>query len=267
MPTRIEQKFADLARAGKKGFIAYITAGDPNLKATVDIVLRLEEAGVDIVELGVPFSDPLADGRVNQMSAGRALEAGATVKGVVECIAAIRKKSEMPLLCYSYLNPLCAGGFDRTVKAAAAAGLDGMLLLDMPVEEAGPYAPSLDRQGVNSICLVTPTSPVERIRSIVKASSGFVYCVSREGVTGMQKNLSSGAHDLIRRVKKHTRLPVAMGFGVATPAQARDAVAVADAVVVGSAIVNRFYEAPHTAAGRRQAAQWVAKLVRAVKEV
>lgn len=265
--SRIASCFDRLRKDGEKGFIAYITAGDPSLKATRDTVLLLEDEGVDIVELGIPFSDPLADGRVNQMSALRALAAGTHLDGVLDCIQSIRRTSQIPILCYSYLNPLLSGGFDRSARGAAKAGMDGLLILDVPVEEGGPYANTLEQHGLDHVFLVTPTSPAERIKRIVKMSSGFVYCVSREGVTGMQKDVHAGADQLIRRIKRHTKLPVALGFGVSNPKQARTAVQVADAVVVGSAIVNRFHEAPRTAAGRKQAAAWVGRLVRAVKEV
>jgi len=264
--TRIDRAFSRLREEGRKGFVAYITAGDPSLDDTEDMVLRLERAGADVVELGIPFSDPLADGRVNQMSAMRALEQGATFDGVVKCISRIRRRSEVPLLCYSYMNPMLARGFDRSVKLLAEAGLDGLLVLDLPVEEEDPYTKALALHGMNNIRLVTPTSPDARIRQIVAKGSGFIYCVSREGVTGMQKQLSGSARDVVERTRRHTRLPIALGFGISTPEQARAAAAAADAVVVGSAIVSRFHESPHTPQGRAQAAAWVSKLVRAVKE-
>ncbi len=263
--TRIDRAFASLKTTGQKGFIAYITAGDPDLKATADIVLRLEEVGVDIVELGIPFSDPLADGRVNQQSATRALESGTTLHGVLDCIERIRRRSEIPILCYTYSNPLYALGFGKVVRRMAEAGQDGLLILDLPVEESADAVKVVHRHGLNNICLVTPTSPDERIRSIVRKASGFVYGVSRTGVTGMQKQLDNEGAELIRRTKKCTQLPVALGFGISNPAQAREAARLPDAIVVGSAIVNRFHEAPHTAKGRAQAAAWVGQLVKAVK--
>lgn len=265
--TRIEKKLADLKKQGTKGFVAYITAGDPSLKATVEIVHRLEDVGVDFVELGIPFSDPLADGRVNQESAGRALAAGTTLYGVLDAIAEIRKRSQIPLVAYTYMNPVYALGFERVVHRAAAAGLDGMLVLDLPVEEQGGYAGILKKNGLNNICLVTPTSPNERIKRIVKVGTGFVYCVSREGVTGMQKKLSSGAAELVERTHRLTGLPVALGFGISTPETARAAACAADAIVVGSGIVDRFHRAAHTSAGRIAAARWVGTLVKAAKDV
>lgn len=267
MSTRIDQRFAALRAKGEKGFIAYITAGDPSADATVDFVLRLEEAGVDIVELGIPFSDPLADGRVNQESAARALAAGATPGKVMEMVAAIRTRSEIPLMGYTYANPVHARGADRFMREAAAAGFDGLLILDLPAEEAGPYLACMKKRGLNHIALVTPTTPDARIETIVKTATGFVYCVSREGVTGMQDRLSPAALDLVRRTKSKTSLPVALGFGISTPEHARTAAGAADAVVVGSAIVSRLFEAPHTNEGRKAVASWVGTLIRAVKEV
>jgi tryptophan synthase alpha chain len=265
--TRVDHRFAALKKAGKKGFVAYLSAGDPCLEDTVDIVLRLEDAGVDLVELGLPFSDPLADGRVNQEAATRALEAGATFDGVMACLARIRERSEIPMIFYAYMNPLLARGFDRAMADAASAGIDGFLLLDLPFEEAGPYRDALKRNELNAIQLVTPTTPDERIDKIVKRASGFVYCVSREGVTGVQDKLAAGAEALVGRIKERTSCPVALGFGIGTPDQARDAAQIADAVVVGSAIVNAFHHHPHTASGRADAVALIGKMVQAVKSL
>lgn len=265
--TRVDRKFAELKKEGKKGFIAYLGAGDPCLEDTVDIVLRLEDAGVDLVELGLPFSDPLADGHVNQAAAARALEAGSTFEGVMGCIAKIRERSEIPMIFYAYMNPLLARGFEHSMTAAAQAGIDGFLLLDLPFEEAGPYRQALRQNNLNAIQLITPTSPDERIDKIVKRASGFVYCVSREGVTGVQDKLAEGAGALVERIKVKTDCPVALGFGIGTPEQAHDAARLSDAVVVGSAIVNKFNHNPHTPEGRADAAAFVKQMVDAVKTV
>ena len=265
--TRIDRRFAALKKQGKKGFVAYLSAGDPNLDDTVDIVLRLEDAGVDVVELGLPFSDPLADGRVNQEAATRALEAGATFDGVMQCIRKIRERSEIPMLFYAYMNPLLSRGFDQSIATAAQAGIDGFLLLDLPLEEAKPYRGALTQNRLNAIQLVTPTTPDERIQKIVKQANGFIYCVSREGVTGVQDKIAEGAGALVQRIKDRSKLPVALGFGIGTPEQARDAAQLADAVVVGSAIVNAFNDKPHTPEGRAEAAAFVKSMVDAVKEV
>ena len=258
--TRIEKKFESLKKENKKGFIAYIGAGDPTLDDTVDIVLRLEDAGVDIVELGLPFSDPLADGRVNQDAATRALTAGATFDGVMNCIAKIRERSEIPMLFYAYLNPLYARGFEKAMNDAAGAGIDGFLVLDMPLEESAPYRKHIAGANLNNIMLVTPTTPEERIKKITKQTDGFVYCVSAAGVTGVREKIAAGAQELVEKIKAHTTLPVALGFGIGTPAQAAEAASYSDAVVVGSAIVNRFHNNPD-----RTSAAFVAELVRAVK--
>ncbi|HMP90517.1 MAG TPA: tryptophan synthase subunit alpha [Kiritimatiellia bacterium] len=265
--TRIDQKFSDLAKSGKKGFIAYITAGDPSLEDTVDIALRLQDVGVDIIEFGIPFSDPLADGRVNQESATRALDAGTTPAAVLDMIGALRVKTEIPIMCYTYLNPYHAVGYEKMIKRTSAVGVDGLLFLDMPVEESALLVKWLDQYNINNIALVTPTTPEARIRQIVKNAGGFVYCVSRAGVTGMQDKLSSVAESLVKTTKRLAGLPVALGFGISTPELAAQSARVADAVVVGSAIVDQFHKAGSSAAGRKHAATWVAKMVKAVKEV
>jgi tryptophan synthase alpha chain len=263
--TRIDQRFSALRAAGRKGFIAYLTAGDPDLSTTHDIVLALEDAGVDIVELGVPFSDPLADGRVNQESAARALASGTTLPGVLEMITRLRTRSQIPLMFYAYANLFNAPGLDRSIRAAAKAGVDGLLMLDLPVEEGAECEDLLRKHGINNVCLVTPTTPDARIGQIVRHASGFVYCVSREGVTGIQAQLATSASDVVARTRKKTKLPVALGFGIGTPQQARAAAAAADAIVVGSAIVNRFHEAPKNPPGIRAAARWVGQLVKAAR--
>ena len=265
--TRIGKRFVELKTRGRKGFIAYVTGGDPTLAATEDIILRLEDAGVDVVELGVPFSDPLADGPVIQEAANRALTAGATWSKLMAMVARLRRRSEVPLLLFSYLNPLLVRGFDRTASDAAAAGADGFLILDLPVEESAKYFRTLDKLNLDHVGLVTPTSPAARIKRIVAAASGFIYCVSREGVTGMQQQLAPGAVQLVQATQRLTKLPVAHGFGIATPAHAAAAAEDADAIVVGSAIVDRFHRAAHTPAGRAAAARWVGDLVKAVKAV
>ena len=266
--TRLDKKFAALKNEGKRGFIAYIGAGDPCMDDSVDIVLKLEEAGVDIVELGLPFSDPLADGRVNQDAATRALDAGATFDGVMEMVRKVRERSQIPMIFYAYLNTLMARGFETAMKEAADAGIDGFLILDMPREEAGPYKGAIKVANLNNIVLITPTTPESRMSKIVKNANGFVYYVSREGVTGVRDDgVAEGAAEQVARIKKFTDLPIALGFGIGTPKDAADAARCADAVVVGSAIVNKFHNNPHTPEGRADAAEFVAELVRAVKEV
>ncbi|MFM8656244.1 MAG: tryptophan synthase subunit alpha [Chthoniobacterales bacterium] len=242
MPNRIDQKFAELRAAGKSGFIAYITAGDPSLAATEELVPALEAAGVDILELGVPFSDPLADGVVNQMAAQRALDAGATIAKLFESIRRIRSKSQIPLVLFTYLNPLYVHGFDKFHEEAAAAGIDGILILDLPPEEIEANRELADKHRMKSIRLIAPTTPPARMELIAKSADGFIYYVSREGVTGEQTKLSDSIASQVAELKKHTGLPVAVGFGISNPEQATEVGRHADAVVVGSAIVRRIAE-------------------------
>lgn len=267
METRISKRFSELAAKKQKGFVAYICAGDPTLRETVDLVLSLEDAGADFVELGIPFSDPLADGPTNQAAAARALEAGATVDGVLACVADIRRASDIPLLFMTYLNPLHAYGLSRVTRAASDAGADGFLMLDLPSEESREFVGHLQQNHLDNICLVAPTSTEERIGKIVKHGSGFVYCVSREGVTGKMDGITTASTALVRRTRKHTALPVALGFGIATPAQARAAARDADAIIVGSAIVKAYHEAPSTRAGRKKVAAWVRSLIEAARSI
>lgn len=267
MSTRIKTSFEELRQAGKKGFIAYITAGDPSFEATVERVLELAAAGVDLIELGIPFSDPLADGRVNQEAAERALAAGATWEGILKTVAKIREHSDIPLIFFSYLNPLFATGFESALRDAKSAGIDGLLLLDLPIEESDPFDRVFVENGLDKISLIAPTTPANRMESIMAAAGGFVYCVSRTGVTGAQKSIEDGARIVLEETRRHTELPLALGFGISTPEQAATAAAMADAVVVGSAIVQRFHDNSHKADGIRDASRWVGEMVAAVKEV
>jgi tryptophan synthase alpha chain len=264
--TRIDRCFQTLRQARQKGFVAYLTAGDPDLDATYEQVLMMERAGVAIVELGIPFSDPLADGRVNQESAARALAGGTTLDGVFELVERLRRCSEMPLLFYCYMNLLYAPGFEATVRRAADCGVDGLLILDLPAEENGDYSAVLREAGVNQITLITPTSPVERIKKIVRPASGFVYAVSRTGVTGVQNALGPEAGDLLARARTVTKLPLALGFGISNPDQAAAAARDADAVVVGSALVQRLHEAGRSPTALQRVEDWVRAMVDRVKE-
>ena len=265
MNTRIDQCFARLREQDRKGFIAYITAGDPDLEQTLQNVLLLEKAGVDIVELGIPFSDPLADGRVNQESALRALEGGANLKGIFDMVRTLREKSEIPIMCYCYMNLLFAPGFERAIKQASRVGIDGMLILDLPAEESADYASLLRSANLNYITLITPTTPQARIADIVRHGSGFVYAVSRTGVTGVQSQLATDAGELLQRAAQVTSLPLALGFGISTPEQAAAAAKDADAVVVGSALVQRLHEAGRSRAARKQVADWLTSMVDAIQ--
>src|SRR5271170_14428 len=242
---RIDRKFRELKARGQKAFVAYITAGDPSPQATPDLVWALERAGADIVELGVPFSDPLADGIVNQLSAQRALNAGATTQRVMEIIEAIRAQSQIPLVLYCYFNLVYAYGIERFCLQAHRSGADGLLVLDLPPEESqgdSAVGSHLGDGSLRRICLVAPTSPAERIAKIVQKATGFVYYVSREGVTGMQEHVAGTIGNKIDLLRKHTSLPICVGFGISTPEQARTVAHQADGAVIGSALVNRIAE-------------------------
>ena len=234
MENRIDNCFAQLRAAKRKGFIPYICAGDPNLRRTVDLALALEKTGADLLELGLPFSDPLADGIVNQLAAQRALAAGATILGVFDCVREIRKKSQIPIVLYSYLNPIFQFGAEKFHREAEVAGVDGLLILDLPPEEDV----DLPLADVLHIRLIAPTTPVNRIETIAKNAKGFLYYVSREGVTGARDSISKSLPEKISELRKHSNLPIAVGFGISNPTQAREVAAHADAVVVGSAIVD-----------------------------
>jgi tryptophan synthase alpha chain len=236
---RIVEKFASLKRDRKKGFIVYIGAGDPNLEATRKLAFAFDKAGVDILELGVPFSDPLADGVVNQLAAQRGLESGTTPPKLLKTVAAIRKQSQIPIVLYIYFNLIHKVGLEKFIAAAAKAGVDGLLVLDLPPEESDNYEALMKQAGLCHIYLVAPTTPEDRMEFIVKRGSGFIYYISREGVTGMQSKVASNLAQQVAKIRAHTNLPVAVGFGISTPEQAKTVASVADAVVVGSAVVNQ----------------------------
>jgi tryptophan synthase alpha chain len=240
--TRISNLFAKHKAQGSKAFIAYLTAGDPSLTLTTELVLALERGGADLIELGVPFSDPIADGPVIQRASERALKASVTLPKLLETVRDIRRRSEIPLLLFSYLNPLLRYGLDKLARDAAAAGIDGVLLTDLSVEEAAEPVSRLRSQSLDTVFLAAPTSSERRLRLVAEHSSGFVYLVSRTGVTGEQQSLAASAAPLAERMRQLTQLPIALGFGVSTPAQVAEVARLADGVVVGSAIV-KFIEA------------------------
>jgi tryptophan synthase alpha chain len=239
---RIVERFARLKREGKKGFVVYIGAGDPNLEATRELGLAFDKAGVDVLELGVPFSDPLADGLVNQLAAQRGLESGTTPPKVLQTVAAIRKESPIPIVLYIYFNLIHKVGMEKFVAEAAQAGVDGLLVLDLPPEESENYEALMRKAGLCNIYLVAPTTPEERIGLIVKRGAGFIYYISREGVTGMQQKISDTIASMTAKIRAHTDLPVAIGFGISNPDQAKAVSQYAEAIVVGSAVVNQIAE-------------------------
>lgn len=236
--TRIGNLFASRQASGRKVFIAYLTAGDPTPAHTASLVRALERGGADLIELGVPFSDPIADGPVIQRASYRALAAGATLSGLLETVREIRRCSEIPLLLFSYLNPLLRRGFGNLARDAAAAGIDGVLLTDLSVEEAAEPVARLRERSLDTVFLAAPTSSERRLRLVAEHSSGFVYLVSRTGVTGQQASLSSAVAPLVARIRPLTGLPLAVGFGIGAQDQVAEAARLADAVVVGSAIVQ-----------------------------
>ncbi len=239
MENRIDALFQRLRSQGEKAFVAYVCAGDPDIERSKTVVKALAKAGADLIELGIPFSDPLADGVVNQMAAQRALDAGATTERVVGMIEDLRRDGlEQPLILFTYLNPIYTYGFDKFHRCASAAGADGILTLDMPPEEAAANREFDDHEGLKQIRLIAPTSSKERIQSIAAASEGFIYYVSREGVTGEQEEVADSIADQVALIRNHTETPVIVGFGISNPDQAKTVAALADGVVVGSAIVK-----------------------------
>jgi len=243
--SRISQRLSAVKSEHKKAFVAFITAGDPSLDRTVEAALAFDDAGVDVLELGVPFSDPLADGPVIQRASDRALRAGTRLVDVLEAVRRIRARCDLPLLLFSYFNPLLRYGLDALARDAIAAGADGVLVTDLPPEEADGWIAVARGSGLDTVFLAAPTSPDERLRKVAAASRGFVYAVSRTGVTGERDAISGEALPLVRRIQALTREPVVLGFGLSTPEQVRAAAEVADGVVVGSALVRFLEEHPH----------------------
>jgi len=248
---RIGERFAKRRAEGKPAFVAFLTAGDPSLDRTVEAAVELHAAGADVLELGVPFSDPLADGPVIQRASERALARGVTLSGVLDAVRRIRARCDLPLLLFSYYNPLLQYGLERLAREARAAGADGALVTDLPPEEAGEWVAAARAVDLDTVFLASPTSPPERLRRVAEASRGFVYAVSRTGVTGERQALSEDARPLVARLRALTDVPVALGFGLGTPDQVKDAGAVADGVVVGSALVRFLEEHPEGDLGAR----------------
>lgn len=235
---RIDATFSQLRAQRQKGLISYITGGDPSLVKTLEIILTLEQAGVDILELGIPFSDPGADGPTIQAASQRALKNGASVEKILEIVRELRRHSSLPIVLFTYLNPIYTYGFKSFLTDAAALGADGLLVVDLPPQEI-PFHEDLKTDSpLQRIQLVTPTTSENRMVPIVQAAQGFVYYVSYEGVTGTQSGFSSNLATQVQKIRQHTSLPVAVGFGISTPDQVRSAAKHGDAVVVGSALVR-----------------------------
>jgi tryptophan synthase alpha chain len=238
--SRIADKFNDLGAKGEKALITFITAGDPDLAATADSILELESAGADIIELGVPFSDPMADGPTIQKSSERALAAGTTLPGILAMVKEVRRKTRIPIVLMGYYNPVFSYGTEKFVADAAAAGVDGVLLVDLPPEEAGEFKAAAASAGLDLISLLTPTSDDKRIELVAGLGSGFIYYVSVTGVTGVRQSVAASMSGNVAAIRKRISLPVAVGFGISSSAQAADVARDADGVVVGSAIVKLF---------------------------
>jgi tryptophan synthase alpha chain len=244
---------------GKPGLVAYLTCGDPDLATTREVALAAVDAGAEVLELGVPFSDPVADGPVIQRASERALRQGTSLADVLELAAGLRRQTSVGMIVFSYLNPILQFGLERFCDAAAGAGLNGALVTDLPVEEAGEYLRAMRARKLATVFLAAPTSTDQRLKCIAAASMGFVYAVSRTGVTGERDQPPQDARDLVRRLRKHTKLPIAVGFGISSPQQFAAVGEYADAAVVGSAIVHTVERNP----GREAAAvrEFVAGLV------
>ena len=235
---RIAKRFEDLKKAEQPAFIPYIAAGDPTLARTRELVLALEKAGCDIIELGVPFSDPVADGVVNQEAAQRALKGGASLRKIIAMVKELRRDTEIPLVLFTYFNPVLAYGLEAFAADAADAGVDGVLCVDLPPEEAGECKSLLDARGISMIFLAAPTSTPERLEIIARQASGFLYYVSRTGVTGERESIETSVQRKVAEIRTHTDIPVAVGFGISTPEQAAEVAGYAEGVIVGSAIVR-----------------------------
>jgi tryptophan synthase alpha chain len=260
--TRIGKRFEELARRSELGLVAYLTAGDPSIEATEEIVLRLVDAGADVIELGIPFSDPVADGPTIQRASERALRSGTTLEKVIGLVAALRKQSDVPVVLFGYFNPILQMGLGKFASRAAAAGADGVLITDMIPEESAEYRKTMHANGLDTIFLAAPTSTDERLKKIAEASSGFLYVISRTGVTGAKESLPEELPAVVRRARKFTRLPIAVGFGISVAAQVTVLGGIADAVVVGSSLVSEIEKARSVS----EAAENAAARVRTLKE-
>jgi tryptophan synthase alpha chain len=263
---RIGRRFRELAEAGELGLVAYITAGDPSLDGTGRIVLAAAEAGADVIELGVPFSDPVADGPTIQRASERAVRGGTTLAGVIELVRSLRTHTDVPLVLFSYFNPILQMGIEKFAEAASAAGADGVLATDLTPEEAGDYRTVLRARGLDTIFLAAPTSTDTRIALIAECSTGFLYLISRTGVTGERASLPEDLPALARRVRRFTKLPLAVGFGISSPEHVSVLGGIADAAVVGSALVAEIEKAETVHAAASAVAERVRALKRAARQ-
>ena len=263
---RIARRFRELADRGELGLIAYVTAGDPSLEVSEKIVLAAAEAGADVVELGVPFSDPVADGPTIQRASERALRKGTTLAGVIELVRRLRTRADVPIVLFSYFNPILQMGLETFAEVASAAGADGVLATDLTPEEASLYGAAMGARGLDTIFLAAPTSTDKRLAKIVRCSRGFLYLISRTGVTGAQEAFPEDLPALARRVRQLTKLPLAVGFGISQPAHVSILGGIADAAVVGSALVTEIERAGSADTAAKAVAARVGILKRAARE-
>jgi len=248
MTNRIDSTFARLKETHQKAFVAYVAAGDPDFESSLEIIKTLADAGADIIELGLPFSDPLADGIVNQMAAERALKSGMSTARAIELIRRFRETHQTPIVLFTYLNPIFTYGFEKFHHDAAAAGADGILLLDLPPDEAALNQDLAVGAGLKHIRLIAPTTPPGRVKILAQSSEGFIYMLSRTGVTGSHGAPSANIAAQVERIREHTSTPICVGFGITTPGQAAEVAKSADGVIVGSAIVKQVELHPLNAA-------------------
>jgi tryptophan synthase alpha chain len=264
---RIDERFAELRAQGKAALIPFVEAGDPDLDATFDLLRTVEQNGADLIELGVPFSDPMADGPTIQRASQRALSGGASLSRVLELIRDFRRQSEIPLVLFGYYNPVLHFGPQRLARAARTAGVDALLCVDLPPEESRELKPWLEHEAVEQIYLLAPTSGEERIRSVARAARGFIYYVSVTGITGARKTFVEPLENQVARIRRYTTLPIAVGFGISTPQQAAWIASFADGVVVASALIDYMDSAKHRRERILRAGQFVGRLKRAMNAV
>lgn len=264
--TRIGRRFAELSQAKELGLVAYVTAGDPSLDVTREIVLSAAEAGADVIELGVPFSDPIADGPVIQRASERSLRGGTTLAGVVDLVADLRRSTQVALVLFTYFNPVLQMGLENFARRSADAGADGVLVTDLTPEEASEYQPAIHAAGLDTIFLAAPTTPEPRIANIAAVTTGFLYLISRTGVTGQRERLSDDLNELIARSRRATKLPLAVGFGLSQPEHLRALAGKVEAAAVGSALVAEIEQAGSADAAAGAVGSRIAALKAACRE-
>ena len=264
MANRIDQTFSRLRESSQKAFVAYVAGGDPNFEKSLEILKALADAGSDIIELGVPFSDPMADGIVNQLAADRALKAGMNTKRILDLVRAFRETHETPLVLFTYLNPIYAYGYERFHQDAHQAGVDGILLLDLPPSEAQGHPDFANAEALHHINLIAPTTPLGRKKLLAESSQGFIYALSRTGVTGGHSAPSTSIGAEVAQLRAMTTTPICVGFGITNPEQASEVASQADGVIVGSAIVRKVQEFAHDPDVAQKLKDFVTPLIEAV---